>query len=361
MWLDRLPNVDVGVPDDQSVGAARSAAHHLGDARLFRPRDQMVNENAEPTPRAGPELGDDLHQVVDATEMFDDDTFDSQVRSPYRRDEFSVVSALDIDPAGPGHPGTRARQPFRVIPIAASTRESFTVNESRTAKQYRFVLPGPSLTVAEQEQCLDELRGAAASAAFVVASGSLPPGVAADYYQRVADICRRSSTPLILDTSGGGLQHISSGVFLLKASVRELRECVGSELLTEPEQLAAAHELIDRGRAEVVVVSLGSQGALLATRHASHRFSSIPMTAVSGVGAGDAMVAAITVGLSRGWSLIKSVRLGNAAGAAMLLTPGTAACNRDDVERFFELAAEPTEVGQDQYVWHPIVNPEASP
>lgn len=80
--------------------------------------------------------------------------------------------------------------PFRVIPIAASTRESFTVNESRTAKQYRFVLPGPSLTVAEQEQCLDELRGAAASAAFVVASGSLPPGVAADYYQRVADICR---------------------------------------------------------------------------------------------------------------------------------------------------------------------------
>ncbi|CFS01264.1 Uncharacterised protein [Mycobacterium tuberculosis] len=69
----------------------------------------MVNENAEPTPRAGPELGDDLHQVVDATEMFDDDTFDSQVRSPYRRDEFSVVSALDIDPAGPGHPGTRAR------------------------------------------------------------------------------------------------------------------------------------------------------------------------------------------------------------------------------------------------------------
>lgn len=166
---------------------------------------------------------------------------------------------------------------------------------------------------------------------------------------------------LLATPTAGGLQHISSGVFLLKASVRELRECVGSELLTEPEQLAAAHELIDRGRAEVVVVSLGSQGALLATRHASHRFSSIPMTAVSGVGAGDAMVAAITVGLSRGWSLIKSVRLGNAAGAAMLLTPGTAACNRDDVERFFELAAEPTEVGQDQYVWHPIVNPEASP
>jgi 6-phosphofructokinase 2 len=56
------------------------------------------------------------------------------------------------------------------------------------------------------------------------------------------------------------------------------------------------------------------------------------------------MVAAITVGLSRGWPLDKAVRLGIAAGAAMLLTPGTAPCRRDDVERFFELVEDPVQV-----------------
>ncbi len=233
---------------------------------------------------------------------------------------------------------------FREVPIVASTRESFTVNETSTGQQYRFVLPGPQLTFPEQARCLDQLRMEAESAEFVVASGSLPPGVPADFYQRVADVCRDVGALLILDTSGGGLQQVSSGVFLLKASVRELRECVGRELVTEAEQSAAAHELVGSGRAEVVVVSLGSHGALLATQYGNHRFSAIPMRSGSGVGAGDAMVAAITVGLGRGWPLVKSVRLGIAAGAAMLMTPGTAACERADVEKVFELVAEPSEI-----------------
>lgn len=225
--------------------------------------------------------------------------------------------------------------PLRVIRIGDSTRESFTVNERSTNKQYRFVLPGPQLTCADQAQCLDETRRAAASAEFVVASGSLPPGVPPDWYQQVADVCRDVGVPLILDTSGGGLTHVSSGVFLLKASLRELRECVGRELATQTDQLVAARELVERGVAQSVVVSLGSQGALLATVRHSQRFSAVPVRAVSGVGAGDAMVAAIVVGLSREWPLTKCVRLGIAAGAAMLLTPGTAACRKEDVERFF--------------------------
>ncbi len=234
--------------------------------------------------------------------------------------------------------------PFRHVAIGASTRESFTVNEGSTGRQYRFVLPGPRLTFAEREGCLDELRRAALSAEYVVASGSLPPGAPADFYQQVADICRPLGVRLMLDTSGGGLRHVSSGVYLLKASVRELRECVGRPLVTEAEQLAAAHELVDSGRAEVVLVSLGSRGALLATQHESQRFSAVRMPGGSGVGAGDAMVAAITVGLSRGWPLAKSVGLGIAAGAAMLMTPGTAVCGRADVERLFEQVAEPAEV-----------------
>lgn len=234
--------------------------------------------------------------------------------------------------------------PFQEIPIVAPTRESFTVNEVSTGQQYRFVLPGPRLTFVEQAQCLRELERAAAGAEFVVASGSLPPGVPDDFYQRVADICQRAQARLILDASGSPLRHVSSGVFLLKVSERELRDCVGRDLATEAEQLAAAHDLIEQGCAHAVVVSLGSHGALLVTSAASLRFSAIPMRSGSGVGAGDAMVGAIVVGLSRGWPLGQCVRLGIAAGAAMHLTPGTAVCSRLDVERFFGLAPDPVDV-----------------
>jgi 6-phosphofructokinase 2 len=230
----------------------------------------------------------------------------------------------------------------RQIEIAAQTRESFTVNENSSGQQYRFVLPGPLLSLPEQSRCLDQLRAEAVSADFVVASGSLPPGVPLDYYQRVSDICRDVGSRLVLDTSRGGLRHISSGVFLLKASVRELRECVGRPLVTESEQLAAAQALVENGCAQVVLVTLGSRGALLVTRQASQRFSAVPLRGGgSGVGAGDAMVGAITTGLSRGWPLIKSVRLGIAAGTAMSMTPGTEVCTRTSVEELFALAAEP--------------------
>jgi 6-phosphofructokinase 2 len=237
------------------------------------------------------------------------------------------------------------RVAFHRVSIKGRTRESFTVNEESSGKQYRFVLPGPRLTFSERAQCVYELRAAAGPAQFVVASGSLPPGVPADFYQQIADVCRDVGTRLILDTSGIGLQHITSGVFLLKSSVRELRECVARELATEADQVAAAQELIERGTAKVVVVSLGGRGALLVTSDAAQRISAIRMRSGSGVGAGDAMVAAITVGLSRGWPLSKSVRFGVAAGAAMLMTPGTAVCSRSDVESLFELIAEPADLG----------------
>ena len=231
--------------------------------------------------------------------------------------------------------------PPRRVRIAGSTRESFTVNETSSGRQYRFVLPGPWVTFAEQAECLNALRAALVSADFVVASGSLPPNVHPDYYQRVADICQEHGARLILDTSGGGLAHITDGVFLLKPSVRELRECVGRELRSETDQLAAARELIERGCAENIVVSLGPGGALLATPHVSQRYPSVVVPDGSGVGAGDALVAAITVGLSRGWTLEKSIQLGVAAGAAMLMTPGSAPCTRGDVERLFEKVPEP--------------------
>ena len=42
--------------------------------------------------------------------------------------------------------------------------------------------------------------------------------------------------------------------------------------------------------------------------------------------------------------MTESVRFGIAAGAAMLLTPGTAACTRDDVERFFGIVPDAEDV-----------------
>lgn len=225
--------------------------------------------------------------------------------------------------------------PDRRIPIQGVTRESFTIDERRSGLQYRFVLPGPELSPAERQACLNELTRAAEGADIIVLSGSFPPGVTPDFAQEVADLSRKLGCRFVLDTSGEALRHMTSGAYLLKPSIRELREWVGQEMSTEAEQVAAARELIEQGIGEAMVVSLGADGALLVTAEGYEKLTPIEVPISSAVGAGDSMVAAICFGLVQGLDLRHAVRLGMAAGAATLMTPGTGLCRREDVERLY--------------------------
>lgn len=252
--------------------------------------------------------------------------------------------ALAVFPAG-GASGQaleallkRDRIPSCRVPVSGSTRESFTVDERRTGLQYRFVLPGPEIGEAEWKACLDRLAAQAQGARFVVASGSLPPGVPAGFFQSVADLSRDLGARFVLDTSGEPLRRMRSGVYLLKPSLRELREWTGQALARDAEQVAAARGMIERGLSEVVVISKGGEGALLVLADGAERLPAIEVPVRSAVGAGDSMVGAIVFGLVKGLSLRDAVRMGMAAGAATLMTPGTELCRREDVERLYEAA-----------------------
>jgi len=87
-----------------------------------------------------------------------------------------------------------------------------------------------------------------------------------------------------------------------------------------------------------------AERALLITVETAQYYPPVAVQNGDGVGSGDAMVAAITVGLCRGWPLDKAVRPGIAAGAAMRLTPGTAPCRAPDVDRLFALVPDPVTV-----------------
>jgi 6-phosphofructokinase 2 len=226
------------------------------------------------------------------------------------------------------------------VPIAGFTRESLAVVERQSGNQYRFLLPGPVLDSHDQERCLDALATQAPGASYLVASGSLPPGVPVDFYARVREMARQCGARFVLDTSGPALADAEFGMFLIKASLRELQELTGRQVQSDSAQESAASDVVVQGRAEICVVSLGAQGALLATAQGIKRFAAVPIERLSSVGAGDSMVAGIVLGLVRGLALTDAVKFGMAAGSATLLRPGTELCRREDAERLYrEMAA----------------------
>ena len=230
----------------------------------------------------------------------------------------------------------------RTVAIAGLTRESFTVDERQTGRQFRFVMPGPPLSADEQERCLDQLASLTPKPYYIVVSGSLPPGVPNDFYVRVAERTRLLGARLILDTSGEALRKIRVGdVYLLKPNLRELSELIGREIISPRQQEEAARELIAQRCTEIVVVSLGAAGAILADQQGCWRFVSASVPVASTVGAGDSMVAGIVLSLARGKTVHEAVRYGMAAGAAALMLPGTELCRRDDTERLFATIAPP--------------------
>ena len=95
-------------------------------------------------------------------------------------------------------------------------------------------------------------------------------------------------------------------------------------------------QIIDEGKAEVVALTLGEDGALLTWDKGSRRMTTPKVEVKSAVGAGDSFLAGITLGLARKRPLEEAFALGLAAGTAAVLTAGTELCRRDDVERLFE-------------------------
>lgn len=221
------------------------------------------------------------------------------------------------------------------LPIQGATRENFMVVDHATQLQYRFGMPGPAVEAAEWQQALNYIQEQTAID-FIVASGSLPPGVPDDFFARLAVIAQQLNAKLVVDTSGKALQEaVKVGVFLIKPNLGELSNLYGKETLSQEEIPVAAKAVINEGGCEIMVVSMGAAGAMLVTKEAQYVVKPPPVTVKSTVGAGDSMVGAMVLALSEGFLPEDVLRYGVAAGTAATMNYGTELCKKEDTERLF--------------------------
>lgn len=225
--------------------------------------------------------------------------------------------------------------PFVIIETLSETRENVIVFDESSNHQYRFGMPGTMLYEKEWLQCLEAVN-AIQCPGFIVASGSLPPGVPLDVYAHLAKIAHNKNARFVVDTSGEALRHaVDEGVFLLKPNLGELSALAGKKELQPYEIRHVAMEIIEKGKCEVMVVSMGAAGAMMVTKDQAKTFSAPPVIRKSTVGAGDSMVAGIVFTLSNGGSLADAVQYGVACGTAATLNPGTELCRKSDADALY--------------------------
>lgn len=225
----------------------------------------------------------------------------------------------------------------KVIETKSHTRENMIVLDESANVQFRFGMPG-SLLIPEECNALLNALEEIEDAAFIVASGSLSPGVPVDIFQQVAAIAKRKNIKFVADTSGESLKcAVKEGVYLLKPNVGELSSLAGTGQLTSLQAIDAAKSLIKKYGCHVVVVSMGAEGALMVTIDEVVKMLAPEVEKLSTVGAGDSMVAGIVFSLANGKSIKDSVQFGVACGTAATMNEGTELCRLEDAQKLFEM------------------------
>jgi 6-phosphofructokinase 2 len=221
-----------------------------------------------------------------------------------------------------------------VTPSHVETRENFTAYEKDTGLQYSFVLPGSRLHETEWQACLHKLESLPSAPKFVVASGSIPPGVPDDFFAQAVRHAKAMGAKTVIDTSRGALAAVlEEGVTLIKPNLMELSEYVHAPLDNDRDRVAACRKLTSAKRAEAVALTLGDQGALLVTATKAWRAQPLAVEVASTVGAGDSFLGGLVATLAAGKSMEEAFRVAVAAGGAAVMSPGTELSREADVKR----------------------------
>jgi 1-phosphofructokinase len=198
------------------------------------------------------------------------------------------------------------------VRIPGNTRINVKVVDEVNQQTTDINMPGETPPQEAMNTLLQTIEQLTNSCDWFVLSGSLPPHVPATIYATIITQLKQQKKQIILDTSGEALREgIQAGPTIVKPNIEELQYLVGHSLKSEAEIQHAAYQLLN-GDSKLVVVSMGSQGAMLVERATSLIAIPPAITVKKTFGAGDAIVAGLVTGQILGLSLADCGRLATA-------------------------------------------------
>ncbi|MBN2554992.1 MAG: 1-phosphofructokinase family hexose kinase [Anaerolineales bacterium] len=220
--------------------------------------------------------------------------------------------------------------------VEGETRVNIIIVADDGSGQSTFTMDTLKVTKAHQQELKERFSDSMADAKSIIIGGSPPGGVEPQLYADLVAEARRHAIPVILDASGDTLRAaLEFHPTIMKPNRDELLQITGKPVDSLPEIYAAARDVYDRLGVQMVV-TLGGDGALAVLAERTYRIPPLTLEVVSTAGAGDAVLAGMAVSLAEGIPLEEGLRLGFAAAGAVMLTPATADCRKEDVDRLID-------------------------
>lgn len=221
------------------------------------------------------------------------------------------------------------------VHIAGETRTNIVIAESDATRYVKVNEAGPAVQEEELATFLGRARERVRPGDIWVLCGSLPPGIPAGFYAELIDLVQARGAKGLLDSSGEPMQvGCAARPYLVKPNAVEAGELIGHEIESDADALNAAEFLLCLG-VELVALSLGSDGLLLASERQAVWARPPRVRARNPVGAGDALLAGVAWALEQGLSLGEIARWGVATGTAAAVREGVSVGTRAEVEALY--------------------------
>ncbi|WP_419749737.1 1-phosphofructokinase [Terrisporobacter petrolearius] len=219
--------------------------------------------------------------------------------------------------------------------VKSETRSCINILDENNVST-EFLEKGESISDEEINAFLDDFDKIIEDSNVITISGSAPKGVPTNIYTTLINMIKAKNKKVILDASGDLLKEgIKALPTMIKPNSEEMENLLNVSINNEEEVIKNAIKLHESG-IELVVVSLGSDGALLVCKEGVYHGKPPKIEVVNTVGCGDSMVAAFAVAMERGYSNIDSLKYAISISAANAMTFSTGSFNSEDVDNIFK-------------------------
>lgn len=241
-----------------------------------------------------------------------------------------------------GHTGALAEQLLqndeiksKFVHTKGETRNCINILDQNNIST-EFLEPGAPVSKDEKDLFIKQFDEILDNTNVVAISGSAPQGLDKDIYKVLIDMAKKKGKKVILDTSGDLLREgIKACPTMIKPNSEEMESLLKISINNRDEIIKSAIKLHQSG-IEVVVVSLGGEGALLVSKDGIYQGKPPKIQVVNTVGCGDSMVAAFAVGFERGYSPLESLKYAVSVSAANAVTASTGSFKKEDADKIFK-------------------------
>ncbi len=221
----------------------------------------------------------------------------------------------------------------RIVETRAGTRTCVTAIDQSRKEATELVQESERLRKTEIAGLKREFLRVLPGSKMAIFSGSLAPGVHANFYADCCAAARRNSVNVILDARGNEmLRALEQRPLVVKPNRSELAATLGRSLDSAAGLRRAMLGLCDMG-AQWVIVTLGRAGAWVCDGKTFWEIPGLKIDAVSAIGSGDAFAAGLSREISHGREVPEACRLATACATANALVPGSGIFLMKDVQR----------------------------